>query len=129
VRRITGTGTPAAVLASHDYYPFGVEATASTDGERMKHTGHEWDVATALDPRHTRHCNFGVGRFLSTDPTPKSIDADRPKSWNRHTYVRNNPVGKTDPTGKCIEDACVGEIALGAAAWAVATKAAADKTV
>ena len=129
VRRITGTGTPAALLASHDYYPFGLEATSpAQDTERMKYTGHERDAATALDYMHARHCNFGVGRFVSTDPTPKSIDVNRPQSFNRYAYVENNPGGKTDPKGTCIEDACMGEAALAYATWTAAAGAAASIT-
>ena len=112
VRRITGTGTPAAVLASHDYYPFGLEATSpAQDTERMKYTGHERDAVTALDYMHARHYNFGVGRFISTDPTPKSMAVSRPQSLNRYAYVENSPIGRTDPNGACL-DACVGETFL-----------------
>jgi YD repeat-containing protein len=51
IRRITGTGTPPAVLAAHDYYPFGEEATDPyQDAERMKYTGHERDLQ---DPSNT----------------------------------------------------------------------------
>jgi RHS repeat-associated protein len=100
VRRITGTGTPAAVLASHDYDPFGLEATSPTqDTERMKYTGHERDAATALDYMHARHYNFGVGRFISTDPIG-SQDPNAPQSWNRYAYSKNNPVKYLDPNGR-----------------------------
>ena len=98
VRRITGTGTPAAVLASHDYYPFGLEATSpAQDTERMKYTGHERDGATALDYMHARHYNFVVGRFLTVDSgngTPED-----PQTWNRYAYARNNPGIFRDPDG------------------------------
>ena len=51
VRRITGTGTPVAVLASHDCYPFRLEATSSTQNtERMKCTGREQDATTLALP-------------------------------------------------------------------------------
>jgi hypothetical protein len=41
-----------------------------------------------------------VGRFVSPDsivPEP-----DNPQSYNRYSYVRNNPLNFTDPTGHCI---------------------------
>ncbi|OYV98836.1 MAG: hypothetical protein B7X11_05800, partial [Acidobacteria bacterium 37-65-4] len=75
-----------------------------------------------------RHYNFVVGRFVSTDPTPKSIDVNRPQSFDRYAYVENNPIGKTDPKGTCIEDACMGEAALAYAAWTAAAGTAASIT-
>lgn len=41
------------------------------------------------------------GRFLSVDPVLDLKQATRsPQAWNRYTYVLNNPVRFTDPTGK-----------------------------
>jgi hypothetical protein len=40
---------------------------------------------------------------LSIDPTWDSADLDKPQSWNRYAYVRNNPVGSTDPDGKIVD--------------------------
>jgi len=106
IRRITGTGTPAAVLASHDYYPFGGEATtAGQDTERMKFTGHERDLqgTTAqtddLDYMHARYYNPNVARFLSVDPG-RDVDPTVPQSWNMYSYVRNNPTNLVDPDGR-----------------------------
>ena len=40
-----------------------------------------------------------VGRFLSADPT---VEAQyNPQNWNRYSYVGNNPLRFTDPTGYC----------------------------
>jgi RHS repeat-associated protein len=105
IRRITNTASPAAIIASHDYYPFGLEATdPSLDSERMKWTGHERDqqgtpsVQTDdLDYMHARFENFNIGRFLSIDPVrgnPK-----KPQSFNLFAYARNNPINLTDPLG------------------------------
>lgn len=41
------------------------------------------------------------GRFLSVDPTWESADLGTPQSWNRYSYVLNNPVRYTDPDGRC----------------------------
>jgi RHS repeat-associated protein len=83
-------------LTTSTYYPFGAEATSSSS-EQLKFTGHERDVPS-LDYMHARYYNPFMGRFLSVDPvfgTPES-----PQSWNRYAYVRNSPIGSSDPTGK-----------------------------
>jgi RHS repeat-associated protein len=93
-------------LSSHKYWPFGMEVLGGTsDGERMKFTGHERDGAdingNGLDYMHARYYNGIAGRFLSVDPTWESADLVRPQAWNRYAYVRNNPVDATDPDGRC----------------------------
>ncbi|HPA79478.1 MAG TPA: RHS repeat-associated core domain-containing protein [Thermoanaerobaculales bacterium] len=118
-RRITNSSR--AVIASHDYYPFGEEITASSqDSEALKFTGHERDLRDPtkttddLDYMHARFYNPWIGRFLSTDPIGGTPVA--PQSWNRYSYVRNNPVNAVDPTGEFI--ALPIAIAGGKAAWA-----------
>jgi RHS repeat-associated protein len=104
VRRITGTGTPAQVLASHDYYPFGSEASSTTqDTERMRFTGQECDLMGTssqtddLCYMHARFYNPNIGRFLSTDLLRG--DPSHPQAFNLFGYVRNNPMTSTDPYG------------------------------
>jgi RHS repeat-associated protein len=106
VRRMTDTqAVPHLVTAaSRDFYPFGMEATTSTDPERMRFTSHQRDTygtssqTDDLDHMHARHYNSAVGRLLSVDPGAPNPKA--PQSWNRYTYVLNNPINLTDPTGR-----------------------------
>jgi hypothetical protein len=44
----------------------------------------------------------GLGRFLSVDPG-KDWDIRQPQSWNMYSYVRNDPINRIDPTGRCGE--------------------------
>ncbi len=109
-----GTGTQ---LAYHVYYPYGTEATAfNQDAERLKFTGHERDLASPggagddLDYMHARHESPVTGRFLSVDPVDDPKKAiPSPQLWNHYAYVTANPLKYTDPSGKCIEDLCIGE--------------------
>ncbi|WP_137392520.1 RHS repeat domain-containing protein [Rhodoligotrophos defluvii] len=60
-------------------------------------TGHE-----QLDPVGLVHMNGRVydpelGRFLSADPFLQ--DVSNLQAWNRYSYVLNNPLSMTDPTG------------------------------
>jgi RHS repeat-associated protein len=98
-------GTPRLVtddhgmkVSSHDYYPFGEEITPPTP-ERLQFTAHERDHPS-LDYMHARYYSPTIGRFLSVDPTWESADLGKPQTWNRYTYVVNNPVNLTDPDGR-----------------------------
>lgn len=109
-RRITNQ--TSRTVGSHDYYAFGPEASGGVNEPsltRLKYTGHERDTwfgesVDTLDYMHARYYGGGLGRFLSVDPG-KDWDMSQPQSWNLYSYVRNNPVGATDPSGKCGESA------------------------
>jgi len=108
-------GTPRLVtdgnhilVGKHTYYPFGAEMNLTPPEsaiELMKFTGHERDIVAAtngsVDYMHARYYNANLGRFLSVDPTWSSADLGQPQSWNRYSYVLNNPVRYTDPDGRC----------------------------
>ena len=100
-RVITGNG--GARIATHTYYPFGRELTSpAQDSETRKFTGHERD-AVNLDYMHARSYLPWTGRFLTVDPVIDfKTNMTNPQGWNRYSYVRNNPVRWTDPTGKVI---------------------------
>jgi hypothetical protein len=48
------------------------------------------------------------GRFTSVDPMMASAGVIAPQSWNRYSYVLNNPINSTDPTGMMAADASMG---------------------
>jgi RHS repeat-associated protein len=105
-------GTPRLItdasghkIGYHAYWPFGEEWTSGTaqEGLPLKFTGHERDGD--LDYMHARHYRAGWGRFLSAD-RGKDWDPKRPQSWNMYAYVRGNPLGMTDPTGRNAEITC-----------------------
>ena len=111
------TSAAGAVISEHDFLPFGEERTPlgqqralGFDREpRHRFTGHERDFDTAtpndssasVDYLHARYYVAKTGRFLSVDPV---LDVKRstrePQSWNRYSYVMNNPINRNDPTGK-----------------------------
>jgi RHS repeat-associated protein len=97
-RLITGNG--GAELSRHAYHPFGEEiAPSATAREKKQFTGHERD-SESLDYMHARFYAPFIARFLSVDSTWESADLRRPQSWNRYSYVMNNPVNMVDPDGK-----------------------------
>jgi RHS repeat-associated protein len=100
------TNSSGSQVALHTYYPFGQEATStSQDSERMKFTGHELDLRDSsgttddLDNMHARHYNPNLGRFLSVDPG-RDVDPRIPQAWNMYAYVRGNPLRLVDPNGQ-----------------------------
>jgi RHS repeat-associated protein len=104
-RLITGNG--GARIAEKTYRPFGGKVSGVTDDfEQLEFTGHERDMP-ALDYMHARYYQPDLGRFLSVDPLIPRQAAQIPQIWNRYTYVRNNPIGSSDPTG--LVDNCVAE--------------------
>jgi len=97
------TNASGAKTGFHVYYPFGEELNLSQTeypAERLKFTGHERDGAAVggLDYMHARYYAGPAGRFLSADPVVGN--GNEPQSWNRYTYVSDNPINATDPTGK-----------------------------
>ena len=106
------TGTNGGLIARHDYLPFGQEITsvrqeldAGYDRIDPPHfTGHERDFTTvqsyssdSTDYMHARYYDTMEMRFFSVDPVLGR--PTQPQSWNRYTYVLDNPVTLMDPTG------------------------------
>lgn len=102
--------------AIHDFYPFGVERTASLQEKDnfgtdrpgpMKFTGHERDFlgltnvenTDYVDYMHARYYDPNRGRFLSVDPG-KDWDLRLPQSWNMYAYAGNNPMKFVDDDGR-----------------------------
>ncbi|MCB8952717.1 MAG: RHS repeat-associated core domain-containing protein [Ardenticatenales bacterium] len=80
------------------YLPFGAYRTAPSQTYTDRgYTGQKHNDDLGLIYYNARYYLPGVGRFVSADtlvPDPTS-----PQSYNRFSYVRNNPVNRIDPTG------------------------------
>lgn len=88
------------VESLHDYFPFGEEIAPMLDHNTHLFTGHERDKETGLDYMLARYYGSSLSRFLSVDPSDRSVDRYRPQSWNRYAYVQNNPLIRIDPDGR-----------------------------
>jgi RHS repeat-associated protein len=105
-------GTPRLItdanhikIAEHTYYPFGAEIALTpheSTEEAMKFTGHERDIVAGdghfLDYMHARDYSPTLGRFLNADPVLG--DSRTAQTWNRYSYVRNDPTDRMDPDGR-----------------------------
>ena len=80
------------------YHPFG--ETRHSDGTtptNRRFTGQIQDEGTGLYYYNARYYDPSIGRFIQADtivPEPGN-----PQSLNRYSYVLNNPLKYTDPTG------------------------------
>jgi RHS repeat-associated protein len=90
------SGQPVKEL---DYAPFG-QTTTETGSLIVpkKFTGKELDPSTGLYDYGARFYDPVLGRFLSPDPLIPDIS--NPQALNRYSYVYNNPLKYTDPTGR-----------------------------
>lgn len=98
------------VAARHDYYTFGEEIGSSvgqrntsqgyggTDGTRTRFAGMERDTSGTDHAPFRRHDNK-AGRWTSPDPYGGSQAVADPQSFNRYSYVGNDPVNAVDPPG------------------------------
>ena len=96
------TDQNGAVIARHDYQPFGEEiqrASYGADAVRKQFTSYERDNETELDFAQARMFSYGYGRFTSPDPLLSSGRIEDPQTWNRYPYVLNNPLEYIDPSG------------------------------
>ena len=108
-RMVVDRSGSLAGVTRHDYLPFGEEVAGDAtwrtkgrgyqgDATRQRFTGKERDDETNLDYFVARYYAPAQGRFTGFDPGPFTI-AD-PQSWNRYSYVQNNPLKFTDPDGE-----------------------------
>jgi RHS repeat-associated protein len=95
--------TSGNVLGRQAHLPFGEDFGESGTQEKHHFTTFERDLETALDYAINRYDNVSLGRFQSADPYRASGYIVDPQSWNRYSYVRNDPIGLVDPTGQWSE--------------------------
>jgi RHS repeat-associated protein len=111
------TRQDGSVAERYDYNPFGKalsdDKPAKNGDQPRGFAGKERDDATGFDYFGGRYLLSDASRFTTVDTV---LDMDSaltdPQRWSRYAYVRNNPLRYVDPDGKCIWDACAGEIAL-----------------
>jgi RHS repeat-associated protein len=106
------TNASGGVVSRHDFLPFGetiptgIGGRSSTmgyeqpDGINQKFTAKERDSESGLDYFLARYHGSMMGRFMSPDPMfMNDHHLFDPQELNLYSYVRNNPLALTDPTG------------------------------
>ena len=97
------------------YEPFGKTFTDSgTFDVNHKYTSQEFDSETDLYYYRARYYDPELGRFIQADSTAVSLR--NPQTFNRYSYVLNNPLRYTDPTGNFECEGFLGCIGAGLSA-------------
>jgi len=93
------TDNSGAVVSKQDFDPWGKARGASTIPQTsLNYTGQRLD-GTGLLYYHARYYDPALARFVSADSI--SPDHTDPQTRNRYSYVLNNPLRYTDPSGHC----------------------------
>jgi len=96
----TAINTTTGVVTRRLHDPYGTTRQDTGIGTDRAFTGQYQDPTTDLLFYNARYYDPLNGRFISPDsivPNPAN-----PQDLNRYSYVQNNPVTYTDPTGNCL---------------------------
>jgi RHS repeat-associated protein len=97
---LSGPTAPGSQIEVDSYYPFGRTLTANPQTSlkvSRQFTGQIKDDETGLYYYNARYYDPELGRFIQADD--RIPDLSNPQSYNRYSYVANNPLAYTDPSG------------------------------
>ena len=96
------TNSSGAVISTIDLDPWGGETNRSANSafQPHKYTTYERD-GNGGDDAMMRRYQSNWNRFSQPDPYDGSYDATNPQSFNRYSYVQNDPVNFVDQSGLC----------------------------
>jgi RHS repeat-associated protein len=86
---------------SYDIWGNPIQETQTVDNP-FRYSGEYWDKTTALLNLRARWYDPDMGRFLNEDTGQG--DLKNPQSENLYTYVENNPLTHSDPSGHWLVD-------------------------
>jgi len=91
------TDASGVVRGTQDHLPFGEDAGTVGETEKHRFTNYERDPESGTDYAVNRQYAAASGRYTRPDPVPGNILDTQ--SMNRYSYVLNDPVNLTDPSG------------------------------
>jgi RHS repeat-associated protein len=94
------TGLNQAPVQNLDYFPYGELNSTNSGITTHEFTGDERDAESGLDHTQFRQYSSSMARWMTPDPAGlAAVDPTNPQSWNRYSYVLNNPLAFIDPSG------------------------------
>jgi RHS repeat-associated protein len=90
------------VVISHT--PLGISRSLYDGRARCRYTGKERDTESGLDNFGPRYYASSMGRFMSPDDVGGHLED--PQTLNLYSYVGNNPLSRTDPSGHDFWQSC-----------------------
>ncbi len=94
------SATSGVSVSAQTYYAFGnIRSTTGTAPTDFGFTGQRRDASAGLMYYGARYYDSALGRFISADTVVPN--AGNPQALNRYSYVGNNPLKYTDPSGHC----------------------------
>jgi len=94
--RTTSTG---AVADQQGAFPFGETWYVTTSGSEWIFGNYQRDNESGNDFAYAREYVNRLGRFATGDPV-RVRRTEAPRKFNLYSYVANDPINATDPTGK-----------------------------
>ena len=98
------TDSSGVVTRTFGHFPFGETWYESGVSDKWKFTTYESDSESGLNYAGARFQSPRLGRFMSIDIL--AGQHANPQSLNRYTYVNNDPVNLTDPSGMVCTEGC-----------------------
>src|SRR6185436_3631905 len=93
------TNASGTSIGAYGHLPFGDLWYSTGTVDKWKFTSYEHDTDTNLDYAAMRFDSARLARFTSPDPYPGSVQLGDPQSWNRYSYVVDDPANLIDPLG------------------------------
>jgi RHS repeat-associated protein len=81
------------------YFPWGETKGTYNPQDSFNFATYWQDSATGLDYANNRYYSNAYGRFMTPDPSWRSVNLKNPQTWNRYAYVVGDPVNSNDPSG------------------------------
>jgi RHS repeat-associated protein len=78
---------------------------SGSDQDNKQYAGQQYDIESDSQHAQFRQYSSTQGRWMSPDPYDASYDPDNPQSFNRYSYVLDNPLMGKDASGlECESD-------------------------
>ena len=115
------TDASGNILGTQRYYPYGeTRLSTGTIFTDKLFTGQREMVGLGIYHYQARFYSPKLGRFLSPDTIVPG--AANPQAYNRYSYVLNNPLRYTDPTGHMQTDGGDGGLGVGGYTYVIEKK-------